>query len=124
MYTANPISLMAKAWHNVQNNQSTTSTSSTCKSKQCEINLINIQGLITNNKNKSKYLMLKTLSKAQHHILVVTETWIQPNKHYDAEILKAFPNYSLKRSDRHLILNPLDPFQLKSRGTKFQPTEI
>ena len=54
----------------------------------------------------------------QHHIIALTETWLQKKQHYDAEVLDKLPNYRIFRSDRVTVQNPEkdDPAALASRG--------
>ena len=112
-YFAQPLSSDAKSWHAATQNITTVNDSITAI--QCEINLVNIQGLITSKKNKSQFLKLTTGLTSPHNILAITETWTQELKHYDAEILKQFPGYSLQRADRK-DYDKADPNALQSRG--------
>ncbi|MCH2405687.1 MAG: hypothetical protein MK200_05790, partial [Nitrosopumilus sp.] len=80
------------------------------------LNLLNIDGLITNKRNKSQFLTLITKNTCNSSIIGITESWTQENQHYDAEILKHFPGYNITRADRNLYYNLNDPNQLTSRG--------
>ena len=97
-YTASPISSLAKAWHaremdygyNLPASDNTT---------QCKISLVNMRGLITNTQNKSPLLKIKC-HKEGNNLIAVTESHLYPKQHYDEEVTRYFPGYSIERSDR------------------------
>ena len=69
--------------------------------KLVNFNLINIQGLISQEQNK-RYLIdeFAGLKGAKGKIVAITESHLQKGHHTKAEILKDLPGYSLARSDR------------------------
>ena len=79
-----------------------------------DLTLVNIDGLITNKRNKSHFLRVNTNATQTNSIVAITETWTRPGDHYNAEILKQFPYYSIIRADRDLTYAPDYPNRLKS----------
>ena len=61
---------------------------------QIDVNLVNIRGLITHKENKSAFLKSATLAQ-DNSLTFITETHLYKNTHFDAEILKYLPNYSI-----------------------------
>ena len=100
-YQISPRSSTAKAWHARELNREEQPNlgNPVYSTTQCNISLINMQGLITNKKNKSQILKLKC-TKGGNNVVAVTETHLIKDKHYDEEIRKSFPGYSLERADR------------------------
>ena len=80
-------------------NQDDTSNVIVNFSKIVDLFLLNIQGLITNKKNKCSFIKEVTSSKSQSKIIAITETW--GKKHFDAEYLKAFKGYNITKTDRN-----------------------
>ena len=72
--------------------------------------------MITNKHNKSEFLKISTASTNQSKILAITETHLNSKQHFDAEIIKHFPNYHIMRADRDVEFDPDDEDQLVSRG--------
>ena len=123
-YQVCPNSPIAKAWHareekcgndQESNNKLPTEISDNAAT-QCSINLLNIRGLVTNKKNKSKMLRLKC-DKGGNNIIALTETWLYEKKHFDEEILKDFRDYSIQRTDRD-IANPISRKGKLNSGTE------
>ena len=82
----------------------------------CELHLVNIQGLITNKKNKCQSLNTTIHSTSPTKIIAVTESHLIKDKHHDAEITKYFPQYSLARADRNIEYDSEDDDHLSSKG--------
>ena len=80
-----------------------------------QIHLVNIQGLITNSKNKGEYLNLITNDVPK--VVVVTETHLNRKKlHDNAEVKLGFPQFNLHRCDRDTEFDLSDEYQLSSHG--------
>ena len=75
--------------------------------------LANIQGIITQKKNKVQFIRDITKSKNKNQIIALTETWAKAN--YDAEFQQHFQDYNIMRSDRK-VTDVSDKEQLKTRG--------
>ncbi len=84
------------------------------KSNSIHVVLANIQGLITNRKNKCKFLRDVTKTESKHQVTVLTETWTKHN--YEGEITEHFKDYNLLKVDRNLYPDSDDPYHLKTRG--------
>ena len=82
---------------------------------QPDFHLANIQGLISNRLNKNRTLNTVTTSQNSSKIIALTETHLTP-QHYNAEILKSFPNYNIIRTDRDTEYDLDDEYQLLSHG--------
>ena len=82
----------------------------------CEFHLVNIQGLITNKKNKCDSLNAMIHSTTTTKIIAVTESHLRKKQHHDAEITKYFPQYSIARADRDIEYDIEDEDQLLSHG--------
>ena len=82
----------------------------------CELHLVNIQGLITNKKNKCESLNAMIHSSTPTKIIAVTESHLKKDQHHDAEVTKYFPQYSIARADRDTEFNIDDEDQLSSKG--------
>ena len=76
--------------------------------------LVNIQGLITQRRNKSHFLKTVTSTNNSSQIIAVTETWAQA--HFNGEYTQAFDGYNIIRADRDYNFNPDDDDQLVTRG--------
>ena len=101
-YKVAPRSRLAQEWHELVGSKSTNHIKPIVNASgtaQCSMSLINIRGLITDHKNKSKMLELKC-DKGGNNLIAVTESWLYKDVHFDEEVLSAFPNYSIKRADR------------------------
>ena len=81
------------------------STPGSASFKQTCMSLVNIQGLVTNNNNKSNFLYNQCCRNSKSNIVAITETWLS-DKHDDSEILKTFKDYSINRSDRNPANTP------------------
>ena len=75
--------------------------------------LANVQGIITQKKNKVQFIRDITTSKNKNQIIALTETWAKDN--YDAEFQQHFQDYNIMRSDRK-VSDVNDNEQLKTRG--------
>ena len=84
------------------------------KDNSIHLALANIEGLITNKRNKCSFVRDVTRTDKRHQIIVLTETWTKKN--YEAEITAHFKDYHLYQSDREFDPNKKDPKQLKNRG--------
>ena len=73
--------------------------------------LINIEGIITNKRNKSHFLKTMTKTPNNSQIIAVTETWAK--EHFNAEYKKAFNEYNIMRADRDVKLVPEDKERLR-----------
>ena len=82
----------------------------------CEFHLVNIQGMITNNKKNSEFLNLTVESTTLTKIVAITESHLRKNQHLDSEILKYFPEYSFTRTDKDTEYDIDDEDQLLSHG--------
>ena len=112
-YYVYPISDSACAFHGIEYEPLSTES----PSGVCSFNLANIQGLITNKRNKCKFVDLATSSESsQSRIIALTESHLSSSKQFDAEILKQFKNYNIIRADRDTEFDQNDEFQLLSRG--------
>ena len=83
--------------------------------ERININLINIRGLITSNNNKCPYLKSATMTQG-NNILLLTETHLYKDNHFDAEINRYFPKHNIIRSDRAISSKPTQDKQLSSGG--------
>ena len=79
-----------------------------------DLYLLNIQGMITNKRNKCASIKDLTAVNNRQQIIAVTETWAR--EHFDAEYTKAFHGYNIRRADRSYNYDPNDEHQLISRG--------
>ena len=87
------------------------------KNNKYHMHLCNIQGLITNSKNKGEYINLVTTSGGLGKVIAMTETHLNKKKlHDDPEVLASFPKFSLHRCDRDTAYDLDDEYQLKSHG--------
>ena len=84
------------------------------ESRAIQYSLANIQGLITNKRNKCKYVEEVTNRGNKHKVIVLTETWTKDK--YQGEILNHFKDYNVLMSDRKYDPDAEDPYQLKTRG--------
>ena len=66
--------------------------------KDVDLFLINMQGLVTNKKNKCPFLHEVTESSKGSKIIAVTETW--GKKHFKGEYLHDFQGFDMNKSDR------------------------
>ena len=104
----NPISLSSKAHMERVNKEKETQTNS------INFALANIQGLITNKRNKCKSVKEITNKGCKNQVIILTETWTKDN--YREEILNHFKDYNLLMTDRIYDPKKNDPHQLKTRG--------
>ena len=68
------------------------------RSKEVDLYLVNMQGLITNRKNKCLHLSEVTEAMNGSKIIAVTETW--GKKHLTGEYLSEFPGFDINVVDR------------------------
>ena len=95
LFYATPLTDLCRSFHAPQQ------LSVDSPGKLVNFNLINIQGLISQEQNK-RYLVdeFAGLKGAKGKIVAITESHLQKGHHTKAEILKDLPGYSLARSDR------------------------
>ena len=95
LFYATPLTDLCRSFHAPQQ------LSVDSAGKLVNFNLINIQGLISQEQNK-RYLIdeLAGLKGAKGKIVAITESHLQKGHHIKAEILKDLPSYSLAQSDR------------------------
>ena len=95
LFYATPLTDLCRSFHAPQQ------LSVDSPGKLVNFNLINIQGLISQEQNK-RYLIdeFAGLKGAKGKIVAITESHLQKGHHTKAEILKDLPGYSLARSDR------------------------
>ena len=106
LYLAEPHSSCAVQFHSKVTAEEGSETKN-----PAQIHLVNIQGLITNSKNKGEYLNLVTNDVAK--VLVVTETHLNRKKlHDNAEVKLGFPEFNLHRCDRDTEYDLNDEYQL------------
>ena len=91
-------------------------TSSTDESlKPVELFLVNIHGLVTNEKNKCAFLKeITSTSDTQSKRIGITETW--GKKHFDGEYLKAFKDYNITKKDRDTSKAAVEDDSLSKNG--------
>ena len=82
--------------------------------KTTDLFLLNVQGLVTNKRNKCSFLKEVTASEIERKSIAITETW--GNKHYDTEYLKAFKGYNMTKADRDTTNATLDGKCLSKNG--------
>ena len=92
-YYAAPVSKEATIFHST--NQKNT-PSQPKGNTQTELHMLNLNGIISQKGNKSKYLQAITQSANQNKIIAITETHLKPG-HQDAEITNTFQNYSIAK---------------------------
>ena len=66
--------------------------------KEIDLYLVNIQGLVTNNKNKCPFLHEVTTPGKDSKIIGITETW--GKKHFDGRYLATFNKFNIHRADK------------------------
>ena len=109
-YSVYPISDEALQFHKLAN-----PAQPNISLNQIDVNLVNIRGLITHKENKSAFLKSATLAQ-DNSLTFITETHLYKNTHFDAEILKYLPNYSIPRTDRNISSSNSENKQLSSGG--------
>ena len=114
VFLSRPISHSSELFHGV-NSPVTSSDRNEERGGAAQLHLINIQGLITNAKNKGEYLNLVTNNNPK--IVVMTETHLNKKKlHDNAEVKLGFPEFNLHRCDRDTEYDIDDEYQLSSHG--------
>ena len=79
------------------------------KNNKYHMHLCNIQGLITNSKNKGEYINIVTTSGGLGKVIAMTETHLNKKKLH--EVLASFPKFSLHRCDRDTAYDLDDEYQ-------------
>ena len=109
-YLAQPYSKKA-----IEHHRALKDASNVNERQSMQFHLLNIQGFITNSKNKGQYL--NTVTNTCPKIIVVTETHLNKKKlHDDAEVKLGFKDYNLHRADRDTEFDLDDEYQLSSHG--------
>ena len=79
------------------------------------LRLVNIRGLITRRKNKSRFVRDITKdTRSKHQIIAITETWTKDI--HEKEITEHFPGYHILKVDREFDPDSDDPDQIETQG--------
>ena len=104
-YYPDPLTDLANSYHGINKGE-----------RPLSLSLINIQGLITNDKNKTEVMRHIMKLDEPGKICMITETHLHKKTHLDSEIQKYLKNYHIIRGDRDREYDLEDDAQLLSHG--------